>query len=216
MSQDSIGVVTTGRGKLQEWKTTQKQNLSRKSRGTRTVVKWARSRDKIFSPSGRGRAFFLTSLFIELIDPGGEGFEWSHHIFWRWTGKMPVSRIASTASGESKIPFTSLLLEHAGVSGNAQPFALRIDPGVGEPPVMIEYESFSSLLRLHGPFEQLRLRGELRFGIIFGSDKNVEILIGDGVLEFTFEFVVHLQHASILGVLPPSLNPYHVGLPRRS
>jgi hypothetical protein len=30
-------------------------------------VKWAGSRDKIFSPSGRGRAFFLTSLFIELI-----------------------------------------------------------------------------------------------------------------------------------------------------
>src|SRR6266849_6676834 len=67
MSQDSIGVVTTGRGKLQEWKTTQKQNLSRKSRGTLTV-KWAGSRDKIFSPSGRGRTFFLTSLFIELID----------------------------------------------------------------------------------------------------------------------------------------------------
>src|ERR1035438_3799215 len=68
MSQDSIGVVTTGRGKLQEWKTTQKQNLSRKSRGTLTV-KWAGSRDKIFSPSGRGSTFFLTSLFIELIDP---------------------------------------------------------------------------------------------------------------------------------------------------
>src|SRR5450631_391874 len=68
MSQDSIGVVTTGRGKLQEWKTTQKRNLSRKSRGTLTV-KWAGSRDKIFSPSGRGRTFFLTSLFIELIDP---------------------------------------------------------------------------------------------------------------------------------------------------
>src|SRR5450631_2924618 len=67
MSQDSIGVVTTGRGKLQEWKTTQKRNLSRKSRGTLTV-KWAGSRDKIFSPSGRGGAFFLTSLFIELID----------------------------------------------------------------------------------------------------------------------------------------------------
>ena len=67
MSQDSIGVVTTGRGKLQEWKTTQKQNLSRKSRGTLTV-KWAGSRDKIFSVSGRGRTFFLTSLFIELID----------------------------------------------------------------------------------------------------------------------------------------------------
>src|ERR1019366_5697343 len=61
MSQDSIGVVTTGRGKLQEWKTTQKQNLSRKSRGTLTV-KWAGSRDKIFSPSGRERTFFLTSL----------------------------------------------------------------------------------------------------------------------------------------------------------
>src|SRR5450631_609225 len=39
----------------------------RKSRGTLTV-KWAGSRDKIFSPSGRGRTFFLTSLFIELID----------------------------------------------------------------------------------------------------------------------------------------------------
>jgi hypothetical protein len=67
MSRDSIGVVTTGRRKLQEWKTTQKQNLSRKSRGTLTV-KWAGSRDKIFSPSGRGRTFFLTSLFIELIE----------------------------------------------------------------------------------------------------------------------------------------------------
>jgi hypothetical protein len=32
-------------------------------------VKWAGSRDKIFSPSGQGRTFFLTSLFIELIDP---------------------------------------------------------------------------------------------------------------------------------------------------
>ena len=31
-------------------------------------MKWAGSRDKIFSPSGRGRTFFLTSLFIELID----------------------------------------------------------------------------------------------------------------------------------------------------
>jgi len=32
-------------------------------------VKWAGSRDKIFSASGRERTFFLTSLFIELIDP---------------------------------------------------------------------------------------------------------------------------------------------------
>src|SRR5450755_1427579 len=75
MSQDSIGVVTTGRGKLREWKTTQKRNLSRKSRGTLTVVKWAGSRDKIFSPSGRGRTFFLTSLFIELIDPAALFFK---------------------------------------------------------------------------------------------------------------------------------------------
>jgi hypothetical protein len=38
-----------------------------KSRGTLTV-KWAGSRDKIFSPSGRGRTFFLTFLFIERFD----------------------------------------------------------------------------------------------------------------------------------------------------
>ena len=31
-------------------------------------MKWAGSRDKIFSVSGRGRTFFLTSLFIELIE----------------------------------------------------------------------------------------------------------------------------------------------------
>src|SRR6266581_5988490 len=78
MSQDSIGVVTTGRRKLQEWKTTQKQNLSRKSRGTLTV-KWAGARDKIFSPSGRGRTFFLTSLFIELIDDAFQ-FYWQVRI----------------------------------------------------------------------------------------------------------------------------------------
>ncbi len=35
-------------------------------------MKWAGSRDKIFSPSGRGRTFLLTSLFIELIDPLGK------------------------------------------------------------------------------------------------------------------------------------------------
>jgi hypothetical protein len=45
------------------------QNLSHKSRGTLTE-KWAGSRDTIFSPSGRGEAFSLTSLFIELIDLG--------------------------------------------------------------------------------------------------------------------------------------------------
>src|SRR5947209_5435993 len=57
--------------KATEMETTQKQNLSRKSRGTLTV-KWAGSRDKIFSPSGRGRTFFLTSLFIELIEGARE------------------------------------------------------------------------------------------------------------------------------------------------
>ena len=31
-------------------------------------MKWAGSRDKIFSPSGRGKAFLLTSLFIELVE----------------------------------------------------------------------------------------------------------------------------------------------------
>src|SRR6266568_698361 len=61
MSQDSIGVVTTGRRKLQEWKTTQKRNLSRKSRGTLTV-KWAGSRDKTFSLRSREN-FFLDILF---------------------------------------------------------------------------------------------------------------------------------------------------------
>ena len=30
---------------------------------------------KIFSTSGRGKTFFLTSLFIELIDPATGGFE---------------------------------------------------------------------------------------------------------------------------------------------
>jgi hypothetical protein len=46
------------------------QNLSSKSRGTLTE-KWAGSRDKIFSPSGRRRSFFLTVLFIELTEPDG-------------------------------------------------------------------------------------------------------------------------------------------------
>jgi hypothetical protein len=31
-------------------------------------VKWAGSRDKIFSPSGRGRTVFLTFLFIERFE----------------------------------------------------------------------------------------------------------------------------------------------------
>jgi hypothetical protein len=64
---DSIGVVTTAKMNLAGMANKPEQNLSHKSRGTLTE-KWAGSRDKIFSPSGRGGAFFLTSLFIELID----------------------------------------------------------------------------------------------------------------------------------------------------
>jgi hypothetical protein len=48
--------------------TTQKQNLSRKSRGTLTGS-GLDLENKIFSASGRGRTFFLTFLFMELIDP---------------------------------------------------------------------------------------------------------------------------------------------------
>jgi hypothetical protein len=45
------------------------QNLSSESRGTLTVS-GLDLETKIFSASGRGGAFFLTSLFIELIEPG--------------------------------------------------------------------------------------------------------------------------------------------------
>jgi hypothetical protein len=43
------------------------QNLSTESRGTRPDS-GLYLETKIFSASGRGGAFFLTSLFIELID----------------------------------------------------------------------------------------------------------------------------------------------------
>jgi len=55
---DSIGVVTTGRWTSQEWQTSQSKT-SRSHRGDTLTEKWAGSRDKIFSPSGRGGAFFL-------------------------------------------------------------------------------------------------------------------------------------------------------------
>jgi hypothetical protein len=42
-----------------------KPNLFREAK-----LQWAGSRE-INLGSGRGRTFFLTSLFIELIDPGG-------------------------------------------------------------------------------------------------------------------------------------------------
>jgi len=47
------------------------QNLSSKSRGTLTDS-GLDLETQIFSASGRGRSFFLTSLFIELIDRCGE------------------------------------------------------------------------------------------------------------------------------------------------
>src|SRR6202521_5619650 len=48
-------------------------NLSRESRGTLTGS-GLDLETKIFSPSGRGGTFFLTSLFIEPIECG-EGFQ---------------------------------------------------------------------------------------------------------------------------------------------
>ena len=79
------------------------------------------------------------NIAISLIDPGGGVLSGVHQFLWRWTGQqMPVSRIANATSAENEIPFISLPLERAGVSGNAQPFAIRIDPGVGESSVMIE------------------------------------------------------------------------------
>src|SRR6266436_7987299 len=62
---------------------------NRPSFSRETKLQWAGSRERI-SPSGRGGAFFLTSLFIELIDPvvaanarlhqlsrSGFNFDWS-------------------------------------------------------------------------------------------------------------------------------------------
>jgi hypothetical protein len=47
------------------------QNLSIESRGTLTDS-GLDLETQIFSASGRGETFFLTSLFIELIDPNRE------------------------------------------------------------------------------------------------------------------------------------------------
>jgi hypothetical protein len=66
MTQDSIGVVATGRRKLQGWKTTQKQNLA-KSRGhSYSGVGWI-SRQNFLALRSREN-FFLDILFIELMD----------------------------------------------------------------------------------------------------------------------------------------------------
>ena len=64
--QDSIGVVTTRSMNL--WgKNKQARSKPRADRGAR--VSGLDLETKIFSFSGQGRSFFLTSLFIELIDP---------------------------------------------------------------------------------------------------------------------------------------------------
>jgi len=67
MSQDSIGVVTTDDESYRNGR----QLRSKTSRANReALLQWSGLdlETKIFSPSGRGRTFFLTSLFIELID----------------------------------------------------------------------------------------------------------------------------------------------------
>jgi hypothetical protein len=48
------------------WQTSQNKT-SRANRGAH-LQQWAESRDQTFSPSGRGGAFFLTFLFIELVE----------------------------------------------------------------------------------------------------------------------------------------------------
>src|SRR6266576_3190484 len=68
MSQDSIGVVTTGTMKATGMEdNSETKPLPQIERHSYSEVGWI-SR-QILSASGRGRTFFLTSLFIELIDP---------------------------------------------------------------------------------------------------------------------------------------------------
>ena len=67
MSQDSIGVVTTGTMKATGMEdNSETKPLPHIERHSYSEVGWI-SR-QILSASGRGRTFFLTSLFIELID----------------------------------------------------------------------------------------------------------------------------------------------------
>src|SRR6266576_5318076 len=70
MSQDSIGVVTTGTMKATGMEdNSETKPLPQIERHSYSEVGWI-SR-QILSASGRGRTFFLTSLFIELIDHEG-------------------------------------------------------------------------------------------------------------------------------------------------
>ncbi len=65
-------------------------------------MKWAGSRDKIFSPSGRGRTFFLTSLFIELIDRGREGIRNNGRLLRRGSG--PPTLVSSISERDYEVP----------------------------------------------------------------------------------------------------------------
>ena len=74
--QDSIGVVTT-RMKPAEWQIRQSKT-SRSNRGGTLTDSGLDLETKILSASGRGRVFFLTSLFIELTT--------QRKADWKYTG----------------------------------------------------------------------------------------------------------------------------------
>jgi len=82
MSQDSIGVVTTGTMKATGMEdNSETKPLPQIERHSYSEVGWI-SR-QILSASGRGRTFFLTSLFIELIVLMGKGSECNVLIYIR-------------------------------------------------------------------------------------------------------------------------------------
>jgi hypothetical protein len=64
---------------------------------------------------------------------------------------------------------------------------------------------YDCFLAPHSAFQQPHFRWDLGSGVIFGSDKNLEILVGYRVFKLAFEFIVYLQHSSILRIFSPSL-----------
>lgn len=71
-------------------------------------------------------------------------------------------------------------------------------------------------LGLQIPFQQLRLRRSVNFGIIFGSDKYLEILVRHRFFEVALEFVIHPQLTSIFRSFVACLGPHYIGLSGRS
>src|SRR6202035_2219089 len=69
----------------------------------------------------------------------------------------------------------------------------------------LPWKMYDCLLALHGAFQQPHFRGDLGSGVIFGSDKNLEIPVGYRVFKLAFELIVYLQHSSILRIFFPSL-----------